>query len=120
VGLDLDALAKSVVGIGMELAGTGKKTAIVHFGKNKTYDAESDSLSASGGQDISLQGILYKDKQRQGTASDSTTSDFLINGADLPSKIDEADNVTIDGEDWNIADVDDVQNGAAYILRLRK
>jgi hypothetical protein len=112
--------SKPIPGTGPKSGGTAKTTAVVHVGKTTAQNFENDTATASGGADVTLTGFLVRAKQSQRDEDRGKSASFIIEGSDLPDGVDEADTCTIDGENWNISDVEPLPVKAGYIIRLRK
>ncbi len=117
-GIDIAGLSADITSLAMDLAGTAKTTAILHLAKSNTYDPATDTTTASGGTDVTLDGIFYKSSQKQREITGNEAM-FLIQGAGAPT-VDEGDTVEIDGKIWQINDVSSVPGKAVIVLGLRK
>ncbi len=118
-GIDVKALVGQLVPVSLDIAGTAKTTAVVHLGKTTTYDPVTDTQVESGGNDVTVQGIFYRDDQLQGRDVTTTQADFLVEIDALPSLPVESDTVTINSVLWNIIRVDNDPTNTIAILRLR-
>jgi hypothetical protein len=119
-GLDLARIAANATSVAMRVAGTAKTTGTLHLGKTETYNYSTDQTVEGGGQDIEVEGILWDAIQDQGPDVTARSARFLIEGAKVPTEIDEADSITIDGAVWQIKDSARVPTGAVKILKLRR
>jgi len=119
-GLDIAGLAQDLVPVAMELAGTAKKTATLHLGKTEAYDPNTGAPSESGGSDVEVEGIFWKEGQRQGVDVTSNDRFFLIEADKLPSKPTESDTLTVDGDVWQVKDTEFDPTGTIAILTLRR
>lgn len=118
--MDFTELASGAAALAMQIAGDAKTTATLHIGKTQTYDFTTDATTPSGGSDPVVQGIFYQDKQQQGIDTTKTLATFMIEGADVPAGIDEADSLTIGATKWEVYEVDRIPTDAIYLLRIRK
>lgn len=118
--MDLAAIATKAAALAFDIAGTAKTTAVLHLGKLGTYDPVADVTAPSAGSDVTVEGVFYKAKQTQGTDNTAKERLFIVEGADAPDGIDEADTATIDGSVWNINEVERIPTEAVIILHLRQ
>jgi alkyl hydroperoxide reductase subunit AhpF len=120
VALDIAGLSADVTALAFDLAGNAKTTAILHTANVNAFNWATDVTTTTTGTTASVEGIFYRAKQLQTAQASQFDAQFVIKGTDVPSGIDEADWLTIDGVKWNIIDVMPVPGKAVYILGLRK
>jgi hypothetical protein len=118
--MSLTAIAVKAAATAMGAADDAKQPATLHIGQTLAYQKDTGLTTASGGTDVSVLGILYRTAQDQRAELTTQQSHFLIQGADAPSGIDEADTLTIDSAVWQIAMVEKIPTKAVIILTIRK
>ena len=64
------------------------ESVVLHTGKTQTYDFDLDKNVESGGKDLPVKGLFYREKEAQASTTDSV---FMVKGEDAPDGIDEAD-----------------------------
>jgi len=106
------------------VAGDVLESATLHLGKTQDYDIDTDESVETGGQDVPVSGVWFKDKQVQTQITGGDAS-FMVKGSNAPDGIDEADSLTFTsgprtGEKWNIYQVNTLPAGAGYILWIRR
>jgi len=119
--MDVTAIAKKAARTALNVAGTAREKVTLHLGKTETYDWATDKNVQSGGGDIPVEGVWYKETKLQAGAI-GTESVFLVHGDDAPNGIFEADTLTRTktGELWNIYQVDPIPTEAVILVRVRK
>ena len=116
---DLVQLVTDTVSLGFDIAGGLKTAATLHINKSEGYNFDTDSATESGGSDIPVQGIFYRQKQAQAAETSGQDATFMVKGSDAPAGIDQADTITINGTKWQIDLVEPTPANAAYLLHIR-
>ncbi len=118
--MDFAAIAAQAMGVAKGLGAT--ESCSLHIGKTQTYSYDTDKNTLSAGNDVTVDGVWYVEEQAQGAQLTTQRANFLILGANVPSRVREADTLTRgkDSTVWQIDDVKYVPTDAVCILYLRK
>lgn len=104
MALDIAKLAATGARVAMGIAGNAKKTATIHMGATGGYDPTTDTTAPTVA-DIVVEGILYSLAEAEGNGKTIWSTVFLIQGADVPSGLSEANSLTVESSTWNIVNV---------------